>query len=85
MVVQMISPEQLINDLQKQIIKLEGELAQAQKDIEDFEVLAKEWRKGHQDLEYKHKREVMELNQVIQELEEELRENARLMSGIYND
>ena len=68
----MITPEQLITNLQFQVEKLTQELEQAQKDIRDFEVLAVEWKKGHRDLEAKHKIAIMEKNQIIEELEEEI-------------
>lgn len=68
----MLTPEQLIYDLQSQIIRLEKELEQAQKDIRDFEVLAIEWRKGHTELNRKHLAETNNLKQTIEELEDEL-------------
>jgi predicted RNase H-like nuclease (RuvC/YqgF family) len=64
--------EQLVSDLQKENQQLREELEEAQKDIVDFEVLAKEWRKGYAELELKHRIKVMELEQVIDELEKEL-------------
>lgn len=70
----MITPEQLIYDLQSQIIKLEKELDQAQTDIRDFEVLAIEWKKGHRELEAKYKVKLMEKDQIIKELENDLKD-----------
>ena len=70
----MITPEQLINDLQKENARLTQELEQAQKDIRDFEVLAIEWRKGHQDLKAKHHVKTTEYEQIIEELEDEIGE-----------
>lgn len=70
----MITPEQYISDLEKQISKLEVELEQAQKDIRDFEVLAQEWRKGHQDLKFKSEVKLREKDQIIAELEDEIEE-----------
>lgn len=67
----MITPEQLINDLLKQIVNLHEELTQAQQNIKDFELLALEWKRGHQDLEQKHKSKLMEYEQIVKELEEE--------------
>ena len=64
--------EQLIYDLQSQIIRLEKELEQAQKDIKDFEVLAVEWKKGFTELNRKHQAEVTNLKQTIEELEKEI-------------
>jgi hypothetical protein len=68
----MLTPEQLIYDLQSQVVRLEKELDQAQKDIRDFEILAIEWKKGHRELERKHRTEIGNLEQVIQELKAEL-------------
>ena len=45
----MMTPEQLIYDLQKQVLRLEQELEEANKDIRDFEKLAIEWKKGHRE------------------------------------
>jgi hypothetical protein len=81
----MISPEQLINDLQKENEMLKEELVQAQKDIKDFEVLAIEWRKGHTDLERKYKTKLMESDQVIRELEEEIDELKASLSDRIRD
>lgn len=68
----MITPEQLIYDLQTRIVRLEKELEQAQTDIKDFEVLAQEWRKGYSELKSKHHMETTNLKQTIEELEKEL-------------
>lgn len=70
----MISPEQLVNDLLKHNEMLFKELEQAQQDIKDFEKLAVEWRKGYADLERKHRIEIGNLEQTIEELETELDE-----------
>ena len=70
----MLTPEQLIYDLQSQVVRLEKELEQAQKDVRDFEVLAQEWKRGHADLNTKHRIEVANLKQTIEELEKELAE-----------
>ena len=66
--------ESFINDLQKENARLTQELEQAQKDIRDFEVLAIEWKKGHQDLKAKHHVKTTEYEQIIQELENEIEE-----------
>jgi len=68
----MITPEQFIYDLQSQIMRLEKELDQAQKDIRDFEILAIEWKKGYGELNKKHRMEVANLKRTIGELEKEL-------------
>jgi len=70
----MLTPEQLIYDLQSQITRLERELEQAQQDIKDFEVLAQEWKKGHEDLKAKHRAEVKNMGQIILEMEDEIEE-----------
>lgn len=70
----MISPEQLVTDLNKEIDRLTTELAEAQQDIKDFEHLAIEWRKGHVELEIKHRREIGNLKETIKELEKEINE-----------
>jgi hypothetical protein len=72
----MISPEILINALQKENERLKEELEQAQKDIHDFEVLAIEWKKGHTALERAHKIKIMEYKQIIEELEDEIRDSS---------
>jgi predicted nucleic acid-binding Zn-ribbon protein len=69
-----ITPEQLIYDLQSQIVRLEKELEQAQTDIKDFEVLAIEWKKGHDELRRLHKKEMKNMDQIIEELLKELKE-----------
>ena len=68
----MITPEQLIYDLQSQVMRLERELEEAQKDIKDFEVLAIEWKKGYSDLNSRHWKEKSNLEQEIEELKKEL-------------
>jgi hypothetical protein len=68
-----MTPEDLIRQLQDQVIKLESELFIAQQDIKDFEVLAVEWKKGHEKLKIKHTIEVANLRQEIEELKVELK------------
>lgn len=68
----MLTPEQLIYDLQSQIIRLEQELEQAQKDIEDFEVLAVEWKKGYVHRERDLIIKLDHAEQTIEELKEEI-------------
>ena len=70
----MISPEQLINDLQKEVDKLKVELLNAQADIEDFEKAALIWKKGYQDTERKLRVKLENAEQTIEELENELLE-----------
>lgn len=78
-----ITPEQLIYDLQSQIMRLEKELEQAQQDIKDFEVLAVEWKKGYRDLESKHRVKTRENELVMGELQDEIDElKAKLMDRI---
>jgi hypothetical protein len=70
----MIIPEQLINDLQKQVIKLQEELSQAQVDIKDFEKAAIEWKKGYTDMEIGYKIKLANMQQTVLQLEQELDE-----------
>jgi uncharacterized protein YhaN len=70
----MITPEQLIYDLQKQVAKLEEELAQYQQHLLDFELAAKSWKKGYLDMEKCYKVKLVEANQTIEELREEIEE-----------
>ena len=65
--------ERLINSLNSTIARLEQQLSNAQQDILDFEKLAIEWRKGHAELEAKHRIEVGNLKATIEELEAELK------------
>ena len=68
----MQSSEVLISDLQKENQQLREELEQAQTDIKDFEVLAREWRIGHDKLKMKHSIAIQEKDQIIKELQDEL-------------
>jgi hypothetical protein len=68
-----ITPEQLITDLQKENQSLKEELEQAQKDIKDFETLAIEWKKGYLENIGKLKVQLSNYEQVIEELQEELK------------
>jgi predicted RNase H-like nuclease (RuvC/YqgF family) len=70
----MITPEQLIYELQKQVDRLTEELDQAQRDIRDFEIAAIEWRDGYEDMEKDYKRKLGNAEQVISQLEEDLKE-----------
>lgn len=70
----MISPEQFISDLQRENARLQSELDQAQQDIKDFEVLAIEWRKGYRDMEREYRIKLANAKQVIEQLEQELKE-----------
>ncbi len=67
-----MTPEQLIYELQKQIIALEKELAQAQEDIKDFEVLALIWKKSYLEMESRYKIKLGNAEQVIEQLEKDL-------------
>ena len=67
-----MTPEQLIYDLQKQVLRLEQELEEANKDIRDFEKLAIEWKKGHRELLALHEIEKKHADLILKELQEEL-------------
>ena len=69
-----MTAEQLIYDLQKQVIRLEEELKQANEYIEDFEKAAKTWKSSYRDMERKYKIELMNAKKVIEQLEKELSE-----------
>lgn len=69
----MITPEQLIYDLQQENAKLQQELYQAEIHITDFELAAKEWKKGYGDMEKKLKIKIKELEQIVEELESEIK------------
>ena len=70
----MITPEQLISDLQKENARLQEELEQAQKDIRDFEVLALAWKKSYLDRERDLRVQLANALQTIEEMEQELAE-----------
>ena len=70
----MLTPEQLIYDLQSQVIRLEKELEQAQNDIKDFEKLAQTWRRGYDDVTRDLKRKLANAERIIEELQKELYE-----------
>lgn len=70
----MITPEQLIRDLQRENERLQKELDEANEHIKDFEKLAIEWKKGHGELNLKHRVKMKELEQIISELEDEIEE-----------
>jgi hypothetical protein len=71
--VSMITPEQLIYDLQKQVAKLEEELTQYQQHLLDFELAAKEWKKGYLSMEKGYRVKLTNAEQTIMQLEEECR------------
>ena len=70
----MISPEQLISDLQKENARLQAELEEAQRDIKDFEILAIVWKDGYMNMEREYRIKLTNAKQVIQQLEKELEE-----------
>jgi len=70
----MITPEQLIRDLQKENERLKEELNQTQSDLEDFESMAKVWMQSYNEEVPKLKKRIMELEQVVEELDNELKE-----------
>jgi len=68
----MITPEMLISQLQDRVSELTAELDRAQQDIKDFEILAIEWKKGYSELNIKHRIEIGNLKQTIEQLEQDL-------------
>jgi hypothetical protein len=68
----MISPEQLIADLNNAAAKLAEDLAIAEQNVKDFERLALTWQKSYKDLEAKYKRDMGNAQQTIGQLQEEL-------------
>jgi predicted DNA binding CopG/RHH family protein len=70
----MLTPEQLISELQKENQRLLEELEQAQQDIKDFERLAQVWKKGYSDTERDLRIKLKNAEQTIEQLEEELSE-----------
>ena len=69
-----MTPEQLVNDLQKLLGELQIELTQAQTDIQDFEKLALIWKKSYGDMERSYKTRLANAEQTIQQLNVELEE-----------
>ncbi|CAM6004860.1 unnamed protein product [Sphagnum balticum] len=59
-------------DLQKQIVKLQEDLAISEQNLKDFEGLALTWQKSYQDLDKKYKRDIGNAQQTIDQLQEEL-------------
>ena len=68
----MITPEMLISQLQDRVSELTAELDRAQQDIKDFDILAIEWKKGYSELNIKHRIEIGNLKQTIEQLEQDL-------------
>lgn len=69
-----ISPEQLINELTVENEKLKTDLLKAEQEINNFEVLAKEWKRGYNKLDLETSIKIRHLEQTIQELESEKRD-----------
>lgn len=70
----MITPEQLINDLQKQIVKLQEDLAISEQNVKDFERLAQTWKKAYDEETYRLKVKCANLELINESLENELSE-----------
>ena len=68
----MITPEQLIYNLQQENAKLQQELADAEKHIADFEKAAHEWKKGYADMERSYRIKLQNAQKTIEQLLEEL-------------
>lgn len=69
-----MTPEQLIYELQREIQRLTEELSTSIKDRDDFETLAKEWKKGYDSNIYKLKIEIEHLKQENEDLRDSLEE-----------
>ena len=54
------------------IKELEEKLAQSEKNVEEFEALAHEWKFAHRDLNLKYKRDIGNLQIRVDDLEAEL-------------
>jgi thymidylate kinase len=74
-----LTPEQLVSNLQKENLTLREELEQSKKDLEDFEKLAFGWKKGYLETEKNLKIKLINANQTIEQLEKELEEFKKLV------
>ncbi len=64
--------ENLINDKNKEIDFLNLKIKELEDHVKDFEILARVWKKGYEDMEMNYKRKLAHAEQFIEELEEEL-------------
>ena len=67
-----MTPEQLIASLEAQIGKLTEELYQSEKNVKDFEFLARTWMKSYSEEVPRLKAKIQNLEQVVEELEIEI-------------
>ena len=70
----MISPEQFITNIQKQIVKLQEDLAISEQNVKDFERLAQTWKKAYDEETYRLKVKCANLELINESLENELSE-----------
>ena len=70
-----MTPEQLIYDLQKQVIRLEEELKKANEYIEDFVKIGHIWMKAYNEDVPRLKTKVKTLEGAIEQLEKDLLED----------
>jgi hypothetical protein len=70
----MISPEQFITNIQKQIVKLQEDLAISEQNVKDFECLAQTWKKAYDEETYRLKVKCANLELINESLENELSE-----------
>lgn len=69
-----MTPEQLIADLQKQIAKLQEDLAISEENVKDFEHIAATWKKSYGETEKLYKKKLGDAEQFIEQLEKDLKE-----------
>lgn len=75
--------ESIICELEKDNIKLKAELEQAQQDIKDFEEIAKVWKRSYGEMETKFKILLANAEQVIEQLEKDLKESEELRAQTF--
>ena len=66
--------ENLINDLRKQVAKLQEDLAISEQNVKDFEQLAHTWKDSYDEQVPRLNAKVTNLEQTIEQLETELDE-----------
>lgn len=64
--------EPIIDDLHKQIAKLQEELEQANQNVKDFESLAHTWKDSYEELYAKYKRDMGNAISTIDQLRADL-------------
>ena len=68
----MITPEQLIADLQKQVTKLQEDLAVSEQNVKDFEHIAATWKKSYEEMEMNLKRKLANAEMTIKQMCEDM-------------